>query len=155
MTKRTFPGDELRQRREEIGLRVDDVFRKLRIPTHVIEALEAGDIERLPALCYAAGFLKTYCQLLNLDGEGFVDALHDCNRSAPGTLLEMAKDGLREGRPRWLGDMFAWATISAILILGWATYSVVFQPKIQPEDSRVQAGVHEIETQIPQRPPLR
>jgi hypothetical protein len=65
----TFPGSELRARREELGFSIYEAFRKTRVPANYIEALEQGDILNLPATCYAAGFLKTYCEFLGLNPE--------------------------------------------------------------------------------------
>ena len=137
-----FPGDELRAKREERGLSVDDVYRKLRIPADCVAALESGAAERLPAMCYTTGFLKTYCDYLELDPEPFLEALKESTSPPTGFLGRPKNVPVRESLP-WLNDLATWAAITAIFALGWLTYAVVFQPKAEPGDGKVQAGAIE------------
>ncbi len=139
MNEFAFPGDELRARREAMGLSVDDVYRKLRIPSNMVESLESGEIERLPAMCYATGFLKTYCHLLELDPEHYADSLKECVRPT-GRRLTMAKRSSAGGeRPAWMQNAITWGSICAVLVLGWVTYAVVLQPKAERGEGRVEA----------------
>ena len=34
-----------------------------------VDAIESGNMDTLPDMCYTTGFLKTYCELLDLDAE--------------------------------------------------------------------------------------
>lgn len=136
-----FPGEDLRLRREELGLSVDDVFRKIRIPTYCIEALEAGDTERLPAPCYAQGFLATYCALLDLETDYYAQRLQACMRPPGRFLIRSGRRG--QERPEWLSELSAWAAVCAILILGWIAYTVIVQPTVRDADQHVEAGAIE------------
>ena len=49
-----------------------------------------------------------------------------------------------ERRPRWVGEVVAWAAICGILLLGWIAYGVVMRPLAESEDARVDAGTLEI-----------
>ena len=135
----SFPGDELRKRRQKLKLSIDDVYRKLHIPADFVESIEAGDISALPPMCYAAGFITTYCVLLELEPEKYVDLLRDCVRPAPRFLGIPHSDENRKS-PSWLNDIVAWSAICALLVLGWFTYSVTFQPKADRSDRQVEAG---------------
>lgn len=136
-----FPGQELRERREKLKLSVDDVYRKLHIPVDFVNAIENGDMDTLPDTCYATGFLNTYCELLDLDGEAYADTLRECTRPAEGGFLNLTTeaDGTLR-RPTWWNDIIAWAAVSAILILAWFTYSVTVHEQAAPTDRQVQAG---------------
>ena len=134
-----FPGQELRDRRNELKLSVDDVYRKLHIPVEFVVKIENGEIDALPDTCYTTGFLKTYCELLGLDGEAYADTLTECTRPAEGGFLNLTK---ADGTPRrfaWWNDIVAWGAVSAILILAWLTYSVTVHDQAAPADRRVQA----------------
>jgi len=60
-------GDELRQRREALGLDLADVAATLRIKPGYLMALEAGRPEELPGPVYAIGFIRAYADHLGLD----------------------------------------------------------------------------------------
>src|SRR5260370_32992576 len=60
-------GDELRQRREALGLDLADVAATLRIKPAYLMALEAGRPEELPGPVYAIGFIRAYADHLGLD----------------------------------------------------------------------------------------
>lgn len=147
MRQRSFQGGEIRVRREELGLSVEDVYRKLRIPAGCVRAIEEGAAHRLPEMCYALGYLRTYCLFLDLDPEPFVDELRECRRPAARFLGIAEKD---RARPPWVDGLLAWAAISAVLLLGWVAYAVVLQPETEPSESRVQAGT--VDMRVPEPP---
>ena len=72
MKQTGFPGHELREQRQELGLSPSDVYRKTRIPMRYLSAMEEGDVSSLPPMCYAQGFVKTYCAFLGLDAERYL-----------------------------------------------------------------------------------
>jgi cytoskeleton protein RodZ len=61
-------GELLRQRREALGLELDDVAAALRIKPPYLAALEAGRPDQLPGPTYASGFVRAYGDHLGLDG---------------------------------------------------------------------------------------
>ena len=61
-------GDELRARRETLGLDLVEVAAALRIKQAHLAALEAGRPDELPAPVYAIGFMRAYADHLGLDG---------------------------------------------------------------------------------------
>jgi transcriptional regulator with XRE-family HTH domain len=70
-------GEELAATRTAQKLDVADIARRTRIPARHIEAIESGDYATLPALPYSAGFVKTYANLLGLDGQAMSRAFRD------------------------------------------------------------------------------
>ena len=62
-------GPTLKQARQDLGLAFEDVEHATNIRRRYLEAMERGDYEALPGAVYAQGFLKTYANYLNLDGD--------------------------------------------------------------------------------------
>jgi cytoskeletal protein RodZ len=67
-------GETLRERREALGLALDDVSRQTRIRREYLEALESAQYDRLPADVQVRGFLRAYAQLLGLEPREIVHA---------------------------------------------------------------------------------
>lgn len=146
MTYTPFPGNELQERREELGLSVYEAYRITRVPVKYIHAIEKGEINNLPDECYSVGFLRTYCQFLELHPETYVDSLRALSRPGP-VRFPRSKADLERRAPAWLQEAMTWALIMAVILLGWVTYAVVFRPQAQPNDNRVSADVVENVTQ--------
>lgn len=62
-------GERLRAAREARGLDVAQVAAKLKMPSHVVEALEREDWSVLGAAVFVRGQLRSYAKLLGLDAE--------------------------------------------------------------------------------------
>ncbi|HEX73026.1 MAG TPA: hypothetical protein ENN65_06895 [Candidatus Hydrogenedentes bacterium] len=143
MNTAKFPGDELRSRREERGWTLLDVQRHIHVPLQHLQAIEAGNIEALPVETYAVGFIKSYCQLLELSPERYIDqyrALRRARATGPFRARRVFSSGQH---PRWLEELIAWGAICALLLLGWFTYAVVVRPLAQSAQPRVEAGTPE------------
>lgn len=65
----TQVGQALSKARQERGLTHEDVERATKIRTRYLQALERDDYDALPGAVYAQGFVKTYANYLELDGE--------------------------------------------------------------------------------------
>jgi cytoskeleton protein RodZ len=62
-------GAALSQRRELLGLTLDEIERHTRIRKANLELIEMGDFDNLPSPVQARGMLKTYTNFLDMDGE--------------------------------------------------------------------------------------
>ncbi len=62
-------GAALRSKREQLGWSLADVAAWLRIKLYYLEALEGGQVAKLPGNAYALGFLRAYSGALGLDAE--------------------------------------------------------------------------------------
>ncbi|MCI8336013.1 MAG: helix-turn-helix domain-containing protein [Peptococcaceae bacterium] len=60
-------GNVLTQAREQMGLTIDDISQITKIRSKYIRALESGNVYEIPGRVYALGFLKSYCEVLNLN----------------------------------------------------------------------------------------
>lgn len=61
------PGAALAAARDAAQLSVAEVARHLRLSVAQVEALEAGDFERLPGPVFVRGFIRNYARLVKLD----------------------------------------------------------------------------------------
>jgi hypothetical protein len=61
-------GRSLREARDKRGLDLDAVQRELRIRKRYLEAIEDERFELLPGEVYTRGFIRSYAELLGLDG---------------------------------------------------------------------------------------
>jgi len=66
------PGATLVAAREAAQLSVAEVARHLRLSVAQVEALEAGDFERLPGPVFVRGFIRNYARLVKLDPDAFL-----------------------------------------------------------------------------------
>lgn len=155
MSHITFPGHELRATREELGLSSDDIYRRIRVPAQFVESIEAGAVHTLPAACYSVGFLRTYCQLLGIESNRFVDTYQACIRPSTGFLRRNRFESRKSAPPRWVGDAMAWAAVCGVIALGWFAYTVVVRPNALAVETRAHAATAD-EIRVPETPkPLR
>ncbi|MCK5384637.1 MAG: DUF4115 domain-containing protein [Alphaproteobacteria bacterium] len=68
----TDVGEVLRLTREFYGKSLEDVERALRIRSSQLGAIERGDVSKLPGRVYAIGFVRSYAEYLELDGDKVV-----------------------------------------------------------------------------------
>lgn len=77
-------GAKLRERRETLGLHLDEVERNTRIKAHYLDALERGDMKNLPSTVQTRGMLSNYASFLDIDVDTillrFADALQARHR---------------------------------------------------------------------------
>jgi cytoskeleton protein RodZ len=62
-------GQELRQARQSKALSIEQASRSTRIRVHYLRAIERGDLDALPSMAQARGFLRLYADYLGLDVE--------------------------------------------------------------------------------------
>lgn len=61
-------GEYLAQEREKAGMPLQEIALKTYIPLRLLEALESGQVERLPEPVFVQGFIRRYAEMLGLDG---------------------------------------------------------------------------------------
>jgi cytoskeleton protein RodZ len=155
MIKASFPGQVLRHRREELGLSLGQVHEHIRVPVEYIRALEEGALEKLPSYTYSAGFLQSYCQLLNLSPEPFQVEFRSATHRRQHQPVQRDRGHHpspsimdRIPQPAWLTEVLAWGTICAFIIIGWVAYSVIVKPFAENAESRVEAGQTSIDVPL-------
>ena len=100
------PGERLRAAREARGISLDEVSRATKINASLLTALEAGDVEHLPAIIFTRGFLKAYAREVGLDPDETADFY--LAQVAPDSLLvEGAEARLKVASPAARSEVLA------------------------------------------------
>ncbi len=60
-------GHALREARQAAGLSLGDVASRIKVKPVYLQAIEAGEFDRLPALPQTLGFTRSYARLLDVD----------------------------------------------------------------------------------------
>jgi flagellar biosynthesis protein FlhG len=68
-----WSGESLGKIRRYLSLETDEVAVEIKVSRHNLEAIEAEDIDALPAPVYLKGFLKVYAKALGLDPKQVTD----------------------------------------------------------------------------------
>lgn len=79
-------GQRLRDAREQAGLGIAEVSARLKMPSHVVEALEQENWSKLGAPVFVKGQVRSYARLLGLPADALVDGL-DRAISAPAEIV--------------------------------------------------------------------
>lgn len=74
-------GSLLKKLREEMGVGVEEMSTRTKIPRKYLSAIESDHYEQLPAAVYFRGFLVSYLRYLNLKREDIIDAITENYRS--------------------------------------------------------------------------
>jgi cytoskeleton protein RodZ len=77
------PGTRLKAEREQRGMSIEKAAKDMHLDTSVIEALEAGDYERVGPAVYAKGHLKRYAALLGLPVQEILSDFEPVQPAAP------------------------------------------------------------------------
>lgn len=135
-------GKMLSEARERLGLSVSDVASQIKFAPRQIEALEAGDFQRLPEAAFLRGFVRSYAKILHLDAQTLLAALPQ-KKPAQGDLIP---DSVGEPYPDvhsvmrqnliWLGA----ALLLFIAVAGFALWHFT-APSEQPKAEKVETPV--------------
>jgi cytoskeleton protein RodZ len=143
----SFPGHELRARRLELSLSLDKASAGCALPIAMIEALENGDLDRLPAACYTVGFIRSYCRQLGLEPEYYVGALHvainggsSVKKQRGSTIGDLLQRLPIPTLPGISPEFQAWGLVIVVTLVGWAAYSAVFNPAAPHSAPQAQAA---------------
>jgi cytoskeleton protein RodZ len=110
-------GERLAAERERQGLSRADVGQRLHMSAWQVEALEAGDYQRLPKGTFLRGFVRNYARLLGLDSQAALDALASAAPAGPAPGIIVPSQNIRFDP---LGERFGNPYVRAWLIAGVA-----------------------------------
>ena len=83
-------GLQLAQARQSCNLSVADVAHQLKLSPAQVEAMEAGEYQRLPGAVFVRGFLRNYARLVKLDPEPLVAQVEQRPPAPPPAAPEAA-----------------------------------------------------------------
>ncbi len=112
-------GADLKAARVRDGLDLPEVAGKLRIRRAYLAAIEEGRFDDLPGQVYAAGFVRSYADLLGLDGESAVETFRRETSGRDGEVKLAFTFPTPESRvPRgWLIALSL--TLAGLIYAGW------------------------------------
>ena len=115
-------GTTLREARERRGLALADVERETCIRSANLAAIEDERFDDLPGDVYAAGFIRAYATLLDLDGERYAQRFRELRQAEVASTLPplLRRDSARRGVPRSV-----LAAAVAVVVLGGIAIAVV------------------------------
>ncbi|MFN8150704.1 MAG: helix-turn-helix domain-containing protein [Solirubrobacterales bacterium] len=97
-------GSALKNARRRLGMDVKEAEERTKIRARYLRALEAEDWEVLPAPAYVRGFLRTYGDLLGLDGDRLADQYRRSSDGVQGASSSPAAEPLLRERRRAPGS---------------------------------------------------
>ncbi len=116
-------GRYLLRERELRGLSPEDVARVTRLASGVIDAIEAGDPERMPPRGYLVGYLRSYAGAVGLDADDVVLRYQEAAgveepEPPPGTARAGARSAgaPSPGSRRWVAIVAVVAVVVAVAI---------------------------------------
>ncbi len=139
-------GRELRKGRQIRSLSLQQLHSQTLVPLHHIEAIENGEIEKLPQDIYVRGFIRRLGDALGLDGSAMANALPKPAPSPiPSMYLSVSDSESAEGfqmRPVHLYIGYTALMAGAVGGLGWLSQQPVVpgaqavpQPQVTPPAS--------------------
>jgi len=123
----TEPGfAALTQAREAAGLSLEDAARQLKFAPRQLQALEAGELQRLPGGTFVRGMARSYARLLHLDPEpllaqvGAHAAPQDAERLAQRFRQPVPfSDGARRSNLAYVALSLALLAVVVVVALEW------------------------------------
>lgn len=73
LSKDMISGDDLKQLRKTVGIKIEDLFEVTRITVSILEAIENDNFGTLPSTFYLKNFLKAYAKLFEVDPKKIID----------------------------------------------------------------------------------
>lgn len=128
-------GQELQNRREELGYSLHKVEVATKIRGRYLRAIEASDFASLPNDIYSRGFVRQYAAFLGLDGPELAKR-YQAERGKPDKLIRQVKPRALELRlgatSRWVASLVALGAIAIIVgYLLWQFSSLTAAPKLE------------------------
>lgn len=121
-------GGHLRESRTARGVSLDDIARATRVTKSYLEALEDERMADLPAPVFARGFIRAYCQFLQVPAE---EALAEYGRLVGGEASPPRFAPNRSRRPSRLGGSLAMSVV-LLVVLGLALVAVTLWLRSEP-----------------------
>ena len=86
---------ELKTKREALGISLADIFQRTRISVAYLQAIENNDFHLLPTYAYTKNFIRTYARVLNIDSEPILNKYDEFLNSRKGAQKLSPDGGLK------------------------------------------------------------
>lgn len=117
LTETGHVGQALRAARESLGLDVEDIALVTRVRAPHLAALEAFELDRLPARPFATGYIRAYAMALGLDSEMVVARFR--SEAPPEDTALRAPAGVLFDKQRRFRGLAALAGLLIGAVVGW------------------------------------
>lgn len=148
-------GAELAAAREAAGLTAAEAADKIHVKQTHLEAIEALEVEGLPARPYAIGFVRTYAEYLGLDASNIVDRFKqaaDFGAAAPAPAERFEAAGA--AAPAAGREMSLFAMLGVIAFFIWCAFKVTTldDSKREPGLAASEAAMASADARLPSAP---
>lgn len=116
-------GDELKAVRINAGKALKDIAAELRIRADHLQAIENGDLDRLPGPAYVSGFIRSYAAYLGFDGSEIVAHFRDETQTRALNPPLVFPEPVYEGRMPASSIVLVSALAAIILFVAWIALS--------------------------------
>jgi cytoskeleton protein RodZ len=165
-------GEHMRREREMRGITLESISRATKIRTHILEALEKEEFEKLPGGIVNKGFVRSYARFLGMNEEQvlkeFIEVAGYPEQSLPDPPVPRRPE-IRQPKERrsWSGVATVVVCAIALLFGGWKTAHIVrhaagatwsgvhgtrSQPTMTPAESVVTKHVSSSSSQTNEQP---
>lgn len=136
-------GDTLRERRAALGITLEQAEASTRIRARLLEALEKGEYDRLPAPGYVKGYVSSYARYLELDplpllalykGESGTSGSQDLNLPQ---INEAVVPSAQQHAMPWKAGIAALLIIALLSLSIWAVTRIWGGPEPTPPEPAV------------------
>lgn len=124
-------GALLRRERENLGVNIVNAAQILHIRTHYLQALENGELEKLPSSAYAKGYIQSYASFLNLDKDEIIRRFEQVKHTLPERGYFFPQVFNSEKKPT---NAIVWGGIIAVVLL-YIMWGMFTKPTSLPEFS--------------------
>ena len=117
---------ELKEKREALGLSLADVFRRTRISVAYLQAIENNDFQLLPVSVYTKNFIRTYARDLGVDCEPIIANYENYLNSRKGIQTQLPRNASEQKNvfARIASPKAYWSIASVLIIVGIVTWLI-------------------------------
>jgi cytoskeleton protein RodZ len=115
-------GPYLRELRQRRGLSLEELSRATRVASSCLEALETENLDVLPAPVFVKGFIRAYCQALDVTPDEALALYHQRPGAPPAPPVRAVVERRGGGEPRSRGTVLV--SFVLLVVLGLALFAV-------------------------------
>jgi len=131
------PGKLLREVRLQKELSIDDIHKRIRLTSRIIEAIEADDYSDISSVMYAKGYLRSYSKALGIDDEYIVSLFDSANMPSPLEAVPEVKSPIQVSSNDRPAKIFSYLLMLTLVLLLIIWYRIDFPIRDNSDDSEL------------------
>ncbi len=138
-------GQTLKKERKRQQLSLEDVYATTKIGMDILQAIEEADLDQMPHLVYARGFIRNYSNFLGLSGEDMVQAFDEAveEETAQASHRErgpgLRRSAEKKGGKKSGNKLSVGLVLVLVLVLAGLVYSFFLSPPAEQPQTNKQA----------------